>query len=107
MRKLLLILVLTLIFLLSGCVDNTVGDGATCLQKEECDYKYVFRVKVLEEIEDNVYMVEKHEYTTQAYFQVYTEQELEIGDIVQLAVYDNDTTKMFNELICVENQEGE
>lgn len=66
-----------------------------------CDYKNIFRVEIIEEVQDNIYIVGKSGYTTQSYFQIYTEQELTIGKITQVAVYKDNSAVLFNELICV------
>ena len=66
-----------------------------------CDYKYIFRVRIEEEISENIYIVAKEGYTVQGYYQIYTDQNISIGDIMQIMVYDDGSAKLYNEVICV------
>lgn len=118
MRK---ILLLVTVLLLSGCGKN---DGAELywetpcetqieyveveiikeiyIEKEKlpiCDYKYVFRTEVVE-INDDVYIVEKYNYKVNGIYKLTTDIELQLGDIIYAAVYEDDSALLYSEIDC-------
>jgi hypothetical protein len=70
-----------------------------------CDYEDVFRVRYMERVSETVYIIEKYGYTTQAYYQIYTEQSVILGSITYAAIYEDGSAVLFSEIICAEKGE--